>query len=229
MIGSFLHALYYADFLTKILLLLSLIIPLVAFSSAIFMLIMGLKSMLNKPACAICKMETKDLLLEDGFYRSFCRRHLVERYAEKFLKNTFQVVMVEPFAEKKNSAEFYGYAYYPLDEMKNIFFTKEEEDVLKTMLQKISDNKCSECISSSNILYVDEKYAVWKKHGQTSKFSPREDIVPNEIYLSKGSFLCNTHALDRLKGRIENFPKAFEYEGLSLPYGSDGFQAIIID
>lgn len=82
----------------KIFILLSIIvipISIFTFGFVIFLLIYAIKDLLTPktiPKCQVCQKLEPDMLSREKEYWFLCRKHLLEKYSDLFLKNTFKVV-----------------------------------------------------------------------------------------------------------------------------------------
>lgn len=86
---------------------------------------------------------------------------------------------------------------------------------MRQLLNSIDSHQCSKCGTIAKILFVNKESTVWE-----GKY-----IIPSNQYLTKGQYLCNKHALDRIKPGLEIYPQPITYDGgVWLPYKEDGFQ-----
>lgn len=194
-------------------------ISIIAFGFAIFFLIYGIYIMfMPKPVfkCRICqKTDPDSLSAGNKQWWYLCREHLLERYSDLFLKNTFKVVMTEFTSDDKSkNPDDAAFTYYPFSSHKE--YNIGNPKILKQLLDSIDGNNCSKCGSKAKILFVNKEDAV-----RTSD----NYIIPSEEYLTRGQYLCNKHALDNVIPALKSYPQPIVIEGgVWLPYKEDGFQ-----
>jgi hypothetical protein len=169
-------------------------------------------SLLPKKKCKICGREANDILSADSSHQLgvFCRNHLIQEYSKLFLSSYFNKVIVE-FQPK--AAGVWVYSYYPISELENFGWEKKSREVVENLLLTINGQKCRECSNSSTTLFVSKEAAPWSKYSSE----------PSLEFAKTGEYLCNEHALEKIKPGIQSNKRHFD-DGLWLPYKEAGFQ-----
>lgn len=199
------------DFLLPILLF--LLIPLLG--------VLGLvarftERILPKKKCKICGREASDVLSDNSSHKLgvFCRNHLIQEWSRHFLNSPFNKIEVE-FQPQASGSLGLVYGYYPASEIEQFGWKKKSSQVVENLLLTIIGKKCRECNESATTLFVSKEASPWSKYGPE----------PSSDYGKTGEYLCNKHALDRIKPAIQTNPKHFnDGGGLWLPYKESGFQ-----
>lgn len=204
----------------KFFMLLAFFIPAFALISIIIIVVASIKQMRFNPKCQVCNKFLPDVLSQGKQTWYLCKIHLLPKFSELFLKNTFNVVMVEFTSDSFKNGDI-TYSYYPISEFKDYIFA-DTQQVLKQLLDSIKSQNCAKCGSRAYILFVNKDDAVWRKEGYRS--GPYEYIIPSAEYLTKGRYLCNEHALDQAKHSLQTYSKPIIIDGgVWLPYKEDGF------
>lgn len=95
-----------------------------------------------------------------------------------------------------------AFTYYHFPSSSKYYDIKPK--ILKILLDLINRQKCAKCNSKAYILFKRKEDAV----RETDNY-----IVPSEQYLTKGQYLCNEHALDRIKPALKIYPYPIFYDG----------------
>ncbi|MBI2338209.1 hypothetical protein HYU95_03400 [Candidatus Daviesbacteria bacterium] len=168
--------------------------------------------------CDLCQQPAYDILSgssnKDEKMGIFCRRHLIERYSQQFIKTSLNFVMVEfqPRATRYTGAV---YGYYPVSQLQKYFFKKDERQIVEQLLATILEKKCRSCDKKAQVLFISKEAAPWEKY----------NCYPFYEYADKGEYLCLEHTLKRILPSIQNNPKHFDDGGgLWLPYLENGYQ-----
>lgn len=169
-----------------------------------------------KPKCKICGQRGEDVLSENSDHElgKFCRNHLLQEYSRLFLNFHFNKVMVE-FQPKASGYLGPVYGYYPVSEIEKYGWEKKSRQIVENLLLTINGKQCKACNRSATTLFVSKEVAPWSKYGPE----------PSLEYARIGEYLCNDHALDKVKPSIQNNPQNFyDGGGLWLPYKEGGLQ-----
>lgn len=209
------------DIFDKLMMLLAFFIPVFVLISIIIIVVASIKQMRFNPKCQFCNKSQPDVLSQGKQRWYLCKTHLLPKFSELFLKNTFNAVVVEFTSDRFKNGDI-TYSYYPISEFKDYIFA-DTQQVLKEFLESIKSHKCAKCGSRAYILFVNKDDAVWRKEGYRS--GSYEYIIPSIEYLTKGRYLCNEHALDQAKHALQTYSKPIIIDGgVWLPYKEDGFQ-----
>lgn len=161
--------------------------------------------------CLVCSKKGADFLVSEKKLGPFCRKHLLEKYSELFLRNAFNAVIVE-FQPKSTSLSSVCFCYYPISE---IDWGGNQREIIRSLLAEIKVKKCRECSLDASVLFVTKESSPWKKNGPD----------PQEEFIHKGEYYCKEHVLPLIISGLENCPYPFNVEGgLHLPYKEDGYQ-----
>lgn len=181
----------------------------------ILLVVVGLGNLLGfikKKKCQICSDLGKDSLSSEKTIGTFCRKHLILRYSELFLRSHFHLVMLE---YQPDGISYPGYLYYPLSE---IDWGGNQKEIIQELINGIRSKKCVSCDDSTSILFISKELAPFKKFGPE----------PQNNFSTKGLYLCKKHALEKALPSIKNSKKDFNiHGGLYLPFKENGYQSTI--
>lgn len=176
-----------------------------------------------KNICNICKKKgTENILKDDGQFLEgrFCRIHLIQEYAKRFIQSPFYKLVCE---FKPISSAGTSLFYAPFNEMTKYGWNSQEVAEVQKLLTEIRNKKCELCAKKARSYFVPKERLALKRLNIFSRY-PNQSVKFDDPSIERfGQYLCNNHLIEKLIPGVKNYDKTFSNTNeIYLPYRGDG-------
>ena len=166
-------------------------------------LVWKLGAKISTGKCAVCGEKTSDHFFSGKKSEKLCRRHLLERFREAFLKTSSRLIVFHPGLDHV-TATSYTYGYYELKKLREGFSVNASiQKKLESYLSAIPES-CEECGAKAQVAYFEKGsfgWVLWNK---------KDPQVPDMEKLSSiPKALCLNCCHGRVAPSLQNYTGSF--------------------